>query len=76
MSTPKSATEPAVLLQVTDPHLHANAASRMRGVNTYDTFLAVLDDALEAMAKNDVAQREQEEVLSFLYSLRGDIVRV
>lgn len=32
----------AVVLQVTDPHLHANAASKMRGVNTYDTFLAVL----------------------------------
>jgi len=35
--------DPVVLLQVTDSHLHANAASRMRGVNTYETFLAVLE---------------------------------
>ncbi len=69
MSTAKSATEPAVLLQVTDPHLHANAASRMRGVNTYDTFLAVLDDAQRAsqwppdaiIATGDLVQDESRE---------------
>jgi Icc protein len=36
------AAAPAVLLQVTDPHLHAAADSKMRGVNTFETFLAVL----------------------------------
>jgi Icc protein len=30
------------LLQITDTHLHAAADSRMRGVTTYETFLAVL----------------------------------
>jgi Icc protein len=34
------------LLQISDTHLHATRASRMRGVNTYDTFRAVLDTAL------------------------------
>lgn len=34
------------LLQISDTHLHATRFSRMRGVNTYDTFRAVLDMAL------------------------------
>lgn len=33
----------AVLLQVSDSHLHATPDSRMRGVRTQDTFLSVLD---------------------------------
>jgi len=39
-------------------------------------FMAVLDDALDAMAKNNVGQREQEEVLFVLYSMRKEIVLV
>jgi hemoglobin len=39
-------------------------------------FMTVLDDALSALAKNEVGQREQEEVLFILYSMRGDIVLV
>jgi len=39
-------------------------------------FMAVLDDALSAMNKNDIGQREQEEVLFILYSMRGEIVLV
>jgi len=34
------------LLQISDTHLHATKDSRMRGVNTYDTFRLVLDRAL------------------------------
>lgn len=30
------------LLQISDTHLHATTDSRMRGVNTHDTFMAVL----------------------------------
>jgi len=33
------------LLQISDTHLHATRDSRMRGVNTYDTFRAVLECA-------------------------------
>lgn len=39
-------------------------------------FMAVLDDALTALAKNGIGQREQEEVLFVLYSMRRDIVGV
>ena len=39
-------------------------------------FMAVLDDALLALTKNKVGQREQEEVLFILHSMRADIVLV
>ncbi|TNE42308.1 MAG: group 1 truncated hemoglobin [Alphaproteobacteria bacterium] len=39
-------------------------------------FLAVLDDAMEALDKNGIGQREKEEVLYVLYSMKGDIVGV
>jgi hemoglobin len=38
--------------------------------------MAVLDDSLKAMAKNNIGQREQEEVLYVLYSMRTDIMHV
>ena len=37
--------KPLTLLQISDTHLHAAADSRMRGVTTYATFLAVLEHA-------------------------------
>jgi len=39
-------------------------------------FMAVLDDALNALEKNNIGQREQEEVLFVLYSMRSQIVLV
>ena len=39
---------PLALLHITDTHLHAAADSRMRGVRTYETFLAVIDHALRS----------------------------
>ena len=39
-------------------------------------FMAVLDDALSALKKNNIGQREQEEVLFALYSMRPQIVLV
>lgn len=39
-------------------------------------FMAVLDDALAALAENNIGQREQEEVLFVLYSMRSHIVLV
>lgn len=41
-----------------------------------DEFLAVLDDALAALEKNDIGQREKEEVLYIFYSLKSEIVLV
>jgi len=39
-------------------------------------FMAVLDDALSALEKNKIGQREQEEVLFILYSMRSHIMLV
>ncbi|MFT6056907.1 MAG: hemoglobin [Pseudohongiellaceae bacterium] len=39
-------------------------------------FMTVLDDVLEVLEKNNIAQREQEEVLFILHSMRSDIVLV
>ncbi|MDH5435702.1 MAG: group 1 truncated hemoglobin [Gammaproteobacteria bacterium] len=48
-----------------------------KGMNISATeFMAVLDDALAALAKNTIGQREQEEVLFVLYSMRSQIVLV
>lgn len=37
-------------------------------------FMAVLDDALDALGKNNIGQREQEEVLFVLYSMRSQVM--
>ncbi|MGD8526775.1 MAG: group 1 truncated hemoglobin [Thioalkalispiraceae bacterium] len=39
-------------------------------------FMAVLDDILSALEKNNIGQREQEEVLFTLYSMREQVVSV
>lgn len=39
-------------------------------------FMATLDNALDALKKNNVGQREQEEVLFVLYSMRSQVVLV
>jgi len=48
-----------------------------KGMNISATeFMAVLDDALNALNKNNIGQPEQEEFLFILYSLRKEIVLV
>jgi len=37
-------------------------------------FIAVCDDVLAALDKNKVGQRERDEILCILYSMKGDIV--
>jgi hemoglobin len=39
-------------------------------------FMAVLDNALAALKKNNIGQREQEELLFILYSMRSQVVLV
>jgi len=54
-----------------------NMLDTHKGMNiSGDEFLAVLDDALEAFEKNDLGQREREEVLFVLYSMKPEIVGV
>lgn len=51
--------------------------SAHRGMNiSAREFMAVLDDALEALIRNNIGQREQEEVLFVLYGMRNDIMLV
>jgi hemoglobin len=51
--------------------------SAHRGMNIDAAeFLAVLDDALEALSRNGIGQREREEVLFILYGMKGDILHV
>jgi hemoglobin len=48
-----------------------------KGMNiSGEEFLAVLDDAVEALQKNNIGQREQEEVLFVLHSMKPEIVGV
>jgi hemoglobin len=51
--------------------------SAHRGMNiSAHEFVAVIDDVLDAMAKNGAGKREQDEVLSILYSMKAEIVHV
>lgn len=48
-----------------------------KGMNISDKeFVAVVDDVLSALDKNSVGQKERDEVLCILYSMKGDIVHV
>ena len=39
-----------------------------------DEFIAMLDDAMAALEKNNIGQREKEEVLFVLFSMKSDVV--
>ncbi|HNA28474.1 MAG TPA: group 1 truncated hemoglobin [Thiobacillaceae bacterium] len=46
-----------------------------KGMNINDTeFVAVCDDVLKALDKNNVGKRERDEILCILYSLKGEVV--
>lgn len=48
-----------------------------KGMNISEQeYVAVMDDILDALDTNGVAQREQEEFLMIAYSLRGEILHV
>ena len=54
-----------------------NMLETHQGMNIDEAeFMAVCDDILDSLDKNQIAQREQEEVLFALYSMRRDIVGV
>lgn len=55
----------------------ADMLSVHKTMNISETeFIAVLDDAMAALERNKIGQREKEEVLFTLYSMKGDIVGV
>jgi hemoglobin len=46
-----------------------------KNMNINDTeFVAVCDDVLKALDQNNVGQREKDEILCILYSLKNDVV--
>lgn len=46
-----------------------------KNMNINDTeFVAVCDDVLKALDQNHVGQREKDEILCILYSLKNDVV--
>ena len=54
-----------------------NMLETHRGMNiSGEEFLAVLDDALIALERNGIGQREKEEMLFVLYSMKPEIVGV
>ena len=60
-----------------DVYKGKNMLATHKGMNIDgEEFLAVLDDALEALEKNNIGQREKEEVLFVLYSMKPEIVHV
>jgi len=47
-----------------------------KGMNiSNEELMAVLDDAMEALDRNGVGQREKEEVLFILFSLKDQVVK-
>lgn len=60
-----------------DPYEGKDMLTAHQGMNIdADELVAVLDDALAALRSNGVGQREQEEALYILYSLKDQIVQV
>ncbi|MDH5433915.1 MAG: group 1 truncated hemoglobin [Gammaproteobacteria bacterium] len=48
-----------------------------KGMNiSGDEFMAVLDDAMEALDAHNVGQTEKDEVLCILYSMRKEIMKL
>ena len=48
-----------------------------KGMNVSEQeFLAVIDDIVGAMSKNNIADDAKKDVLAILYSLKGEIIRV
>ena len=51
------------------------AAHKGMNINA-EEFIGVIDDVLDALKKNKVGQREQDEVLAILYSLKPQIIGI
>ena len=41
-----------------------------------EEFLSVIDDAMDALDKNNIAPETKNEVLGILYSLKSEVIRV
>ena len=77
--TTKDETRPFRVLQLTDPHLMANAAGELLGVNTRESLGAVIEEVLKVhgqpdliLATGDLAQDGSEEA----YRVFGESLQV
>lgn len=54
-----------------------NMLDTHRGMNISEQeFMEVVDDILNALEMNNIKQKEKDEVLAILFSMRKEIVRV
>lgn len=61
----------------TDAYKGKDLISAHKGMNiSAEEFMAAMDDSLDALAKNNVPQRVQEEVLFILYSMRSQVLKL
>lgn len=59
------------------PYSGRDMLTTHKGMNISEQeFIAVVDDILGAMDKNQLGEDERKDVLSILYSLKGEIIRV
>ena len=72
---PEGRTDARVLI-VFAVHLAVLFGAAMLAFNVPFVRELVLDDIMGALEKNDVGQREQEEILMIAYSLRKEILRL
>lgn len=48
-----------------------------KGMNVSEQeFIAVIDDVMEAMGKNNYGETEKKDVLAILYSLKPEVIRL
>ena len=51
--------------------------ARHTGMNIYEQeFVAVLDDILGAMDKNNLGEEEKKEILAFVWSIKAEVIRL
>jgi len=60
-----------------DPYTGRDMLAAHRGMNISEQeYVAVMDDILDALGKNDIDQATRNEVVAVLYSLKNEIIRV
>ena len=52
--------------------VEAHTAMNING----DEFVAVCDDVINALKKNEIGQKERDEVLAILFSIKGEIMHI
>ncbi len=59
------------------PYNGMDMLTRHTGMNiSEEEFIAVVDDILGAMDKNNLGEEEKKEILAYVWSLKDDIIRV